>query len=263
MKLRQSSPVVRDRSPSLAFTLVELLVVVAVIGVLAALIIVALTVAKDKATRARCANNVSQLGLALQEFVTDYQVYPLLVWNKEEGMGTEHFGTCFEALNAEISKHSSKHEDFARGIWRCPSAPRPFDLPDGQVFLSYGYNAYGLGNDKAMLGIGGMTQFHESQAVKESEVASPSDLMAIGDSFTGGNGVIIDGNSLLWRTSGLVDRNGSTQESYKRHSGKANIAFCDGHVALVALDYLFIDLSDASLKCWNRDHESHRDLLLP
>jgi len=252
-----------NKKKMLAFTLTELLVVLGVVAILAALILMALATAKDKAQQAACAHNVSQLGLALQEFVTDYQVYPRLVWNKAEGTTTEHFSSCFEALNAELSKHSPKHEDFGQGVWRCPSAPRPFDLPNGGLFQSYGYNAYGLGSDKAMLGLGGMEQFQATEAVKFSSVANPSDLMALGDFFTGGNGVIVDGDTLLWRTSGLVDKDGVTKESYKRHAGKANIAFCDGHVAPPTLNFMFMDTSDASLKCWNRDDQHHRELLLP
>jgi prepilin-type processing-associated H-X9-DG protein len=185
-------------------------------------------------------------------------------------MTTEHLASWSEALNAQMSRHSSKHEDFSQGVWRCPAAPHPFDLPDGHepfhsgdAFYSYGYNAYGLGNYEAMLGLGGVGQFHASEPVKDSAVANPGHLIAIGDAFKGGNGVILDGGWGIWRTSGLVDQDGSTQESYKRHAGKANLAFCDGHVGSPTLDFLFKDTSDASLQCWNRDDHPHRELLLP
>src|SRR5438477_10395791 len=60
-----------------AFTLMELLVVIAIIGILAALLLAAISGAKGRALRIQCANNIRQLGSALQGFVQDHRVYPL------------------------------------------------------------------------------------------------------------------------------------------------------------------------------------------
>jgi prepilin-type processing-associated H-X9-DG protein len=156
-----------------------------------------------------------------------------------------------------------------QGVWRCPAADRPFNWPTNRGYLSYGYNWYGMSaqTDIKSLGLGGHYVYSASclplPPVQESEVASPSEMIAMGDGFVGGNGVIVDGTEVLWRTHGLTDNLGSTKRADLRHQGKANVVFCDGHVESPPLQSLFADTNDAALVRWNRDHLPHREKLAP
>jgi prepilin-type processing-associated H-X9-DG protein/prepilin-type N-terminal cleavage/methylation domain-containing protein len=255
-----------------ALTLTELLVVIAIIGILAALLLTAISQAKGKAQQIQCVNKVHQLGDAMQLFVTDNNTYPLRVnpgyW---KGAYLEHFTSWDAALENKISTHFPRKGwmDDPKSVWYCPAANAPADWPQDEGYESYGYNAYGVSGSKDTnsLGLGGHhgwgSSGEMSPPVSESEVVSPSEMMAIGDGFMGGNGIIVDGTHELDRALNLQDKLGSTKRSYARHQDKANVVFCDGHVESPTLQFLFEDTSDAALVRWNRDHLPHHEKLSP
>jgi prepilin-type processing-associated H-X9-DG protein/prepilin-type N-terminal cleavage/methylation domain-containing protein len=238
-----------------AFTLVELLVVIAIIGILAALLLPALSQFKKRAQQIQCANNVRQLGIGLQAFVADNHIYPSFI-------NTHPVATWQEILHLEIFPKARPLFPKQEGVWKCPTANKPANWPVSVGYLDYGYNWRGLtakvNFDTNSLGLDG---YYFDAPVHESEVKSPSEMMAMGDGFSGGNEVIQDGQDSLIRADGFPDYLGSTKRSYARHQGKANVVFCDGHVESPTLQFLFEDTSDAALVRWNRDHLPHREKL--
>jgi prepilin-type processing-associated H-X9-DG protein/prepilin-type N-terminal cleavage/methylation domain-containing protein len=261
-----------------AFTLVELLVVIAVIGIVAALLLTVLVQTKKNAQRTQCANNVRQLSLALQEFRMDHHYYPAEL-DPSAAPGSED-GYWMFALGNEMGIHNNRFT----GVWKCPSAYPPADSEGHWPYTYYGYNNRGLGRfslTNVWLGLCEPWDTSKPQRptprVSESQVANPSEMIALGDNFYGAPNFVADGllfgrttDSGLTSWASVVNSSGvrydlaeSTARSRNRHQNKANMAFCDGHVESPTLKFLFEDTSDEALSSWNRDHQPHREKLTP
>lgn len=104
----------RDRRP--AFTLVELLFVIAVITVLISLLLPAVQASRERARRLQCTNNLTQIGLVIHAYEDTYQVLPPGVVNASgpivDGPTGYHFGWAARILPYLEQKATYRALDF-------------------------------------------------------------------------------------------------------------------------------------------------------
>jgi prepilin-type processing-associated H-X9-DG protein/prepilin-type N-terminal cleavage/methylation domain-containing protein len=269
-----------------AFTLVELLAVIAVIAILTGLVLSAVSAAKRRAKLAHCGSNVRQIGFRVQEYLADNHAYPLYgtpisAWRAPRGRrDPELMDTWFNWIESGARPPDLEREKLnsVKTIFRCPAAsrPSPDSLPQGASrgvgWTDYGYDALGLGGwtRQPYLGLGGHNTSGTNDwrpRVLESEVLSPAEMIALGDGFVGWSGVVSDstsgwlGRDMDFFLNPRVELPTGVDRANARHQRRANIAFADGHVAAMSFDALFKDTSDAALSLWNRDHQPHRERL--
>jgi len=112
------------------FTLIELLVVIAIIAILAAILFPVFATARDKAREVKCINNQKQLGLAVMQYIADYdEMYPTPL--------NYGWGTANSPWNASGVGWGSVIYSYVKStaVYACPSDPT-----NGRNLVSYAYN---------------------------------------------------------------------------------------------------------------------------
>jgi len=132
-----------QKSRRAGLTLVELLVVVAIVGVLVALLLPAVQSARESARRAQCSNNVKQVGLAVQQHVALQGMLPAANDTFRSFLTgmlpyIEQKPLC-DRYDFDKSWDDDANQDVIKqpiAVYRCPSVPDPVtidQLGDGRV----------------------------------------------------------------------------------------------------------------------------------
>jgi prepilin-type N-terminal cleavage/methylation domain-containing protein/prepilin-type processing-associated H-X9-DG protein len=270
MSSRLRFPSGRANRIAVAFTLVELLTVVAIIGILAGLGVGAVSGTVRRAKDARCQNNLKQLSTALISYVGSHGQYPQRV-NPELVDGTTNHWLWPHVLEREMTSDDRWPPPrflnaLKQSVWECPSMRTSH--PIGEV--GYGYNTWGLSSLllQEPLGLAGKVRGLNVRGlpepprvpVKDGDVSNPSRMLALGD------GVLGWGDSYWMAHDFIRDKTiGGAQNQFpfdvSRHRRRVHAAFADGHVETIPLQTLFSATTDEVLSLWNRDHQPHRDRL--
>ncbi len=228
-------------------TLIEVLVVISVISVLAAILMPALATARQYGKGIACLNNLRQMTIAAQIYANNNDgYYPLT-----QDVRTERHNKVYEYTwdFVTITDSSGKNKRFAPGIlWegqtllkiqQCPSF-RGADNWHGEPYTGYNYNASYIGGSHRQDLWSGKRILIPSARV--TQVRRPAACAIFGD------GQYANGANKFMRApfAGNLDEDFSASGRYAgtqgyRHLGRTNVAYCDGSARSVRQFYTETD----------------------
>ena len=212
------------------FTLIELLIVIAIIGILATLLFPALSTARNTAKRISCAGNIRSLGQSWQMYEADSGG-----WLPEAGSQYRPAWmdkVFLSAFTAQSPTDYSLPSQLRRQL-HCPAHTNK-SLVCNIVAVSYGISRDGIG-----VGDDVVNAWFETPAYRKySNIRYPSRQMAFSDTQTQNPGFnpppAYDGNAAVGNYTNddryVTDPNKLIPSTGFRHQRTANIVFCDGHV---------------------------------
>jgi prepilin-type N-terminal cleavage/methylation domain-containing protein len=170
----------RNESAPRAFTLIELLVVIAIIAILAALLLPALTSAKEKARRTSCKNSMRQFSLALQMYGDDNQQWlPSGAPNELMAPDDDHLPVISNNTSNALVRYTVTAK-----VLHCPSfgdwfieeqARRPYE--ERQYGYVIGYNYHGGHTNTPWPALPGQT----NRWISPQKLAEKTDLVLLSD----------------------------------------------------------------------------------
>ena len=230
------------RSPG-AFTLVELLAVIAIIGVLSALVVVTVGRVRDNARAAACQGNLRQIGAAFSLYAAENrgllpmpqekdQPWPMNTWmhKLQPHLEQKRVRTNVENLSLAFD-----------GVFRCPGKS-DWDLSASHdaYKISYGMNCFDATN-------AGESAKYEARRVHT--LAHPAITMLAMDRgmFNASGQPVAMGPYILNKNHVYRDALGLW------HGGKDNVLFVDGHIEALSkdgLNYYLMKTSNGALRPW-------------
>ena len=212
--------------------MIELLVVIAIIAILASMLLPALGKAKESSKKAKCLNNLHQMGLAMVMYADDNEGF----------IPRGNYPLWWQVLTPTLGGQTGK--DYGKvQIYTCPS------YPNRKQLICYVDNAWTFSSPKDKTGseVTGLTRVIRFQ--------QPSDSIYFADNEHGSWRPVItalgaNGSSELndvWSASHLpFNANGKTVNGERRvararHGRGPNLLYFDGHASLKKAEQISVD----------------------
>jgi len=232
----EKSHATAKRMGASGFSLVELLIVMAVLGLLAAILAGAMPAAMAAASGATCRSNLRQLVAANLAYAVDHGRFvaaasDIAGANSIRWHGVRE-GRSFNGAKGPLAEYLGGGGASA-WVRRCPGF-----RPEADGFEAscggYGYNALGVGSEVCLPGNSVKTEF----GMRPQAIAFPAATVMFADAaYLKGSGTKA---KLIEYSFAEPPRftNGQTPDPtiHFRHRGKANVAWADGHVTAETLE---------------------------
>lgn len=202
------------------FTLIELLIVIAIIAILAALLLPALNKARERANTIKCASNLKNLGATTALYNSDYNDMMLATVSARNGGQVAWWQVLGEYARLDVSARATSGEVNRRTSLMCPgqiesvSTNATTHYPVNyamNVFTGYARSGYNYAN------------------LKLSKVIKPSEKFHVGD----GGMVAATGYTDIYYYSNprrLYCPDGTAMLNPEAHNKGSNMLWVDGHV---------------------------------
>ena len=234
-----------NRSHNVNFTIIELLVVISIIAILAALLLPALSMAKEKGKAIQCLSNHKQVIMGHLSYADDHNGN--IVFRSPDGTSTINWVQLLTGFNypgspLSLTKRPQSYVSYK--VLLCPSAKYPETLSTGRTLgmlymehpnyippaLTNGY--YGTSN---YLITGAQAADPKAGFLILHKVKRPSELYIVADSVYLGSSTANYGLG-YWH---FYTNTAIGTYLHLLHSKRANIALLDGHATSHSQDTIF------------------------